>query len=51
MFELGEAVVGEEVMPFCRPLVGYEFAYITSKVCGSGMKTGVDMEEDEYLRG
>ena len=42
MFDLDEAVVGEEVMPFCCPLVGNELANITNKVCGSGEKTGVN---------
>ena len=42
MFELGEAVVGEEVMPFRCLLVGNELAYITSKVCRSGAKMGVN---------
>jgi len=41
MFELGKAVVGEEVMSSCSPLVGNELAYVTSKVCGSWAKTGV----------
>ena len=31
MFELGETVVGEEVMLLCFPLVSNEFAYVTSK--------------------
>jgi len=42
MIELGEAVVGEEVMPFCCPLIGDELAYVTFKVRGSGAKTGVN---------
>jgi len=42
MFELGETVVGEEVMPLCCPLVGNELTYVTGKVCGSGTKTGVN---------
>ena len=35
-------VVGEEVMPLCCPLVGNELAYVTSKVCDSGTKTGAN---------
>jgi len=41
MFELGETIVGEEIMPFCSPLVGNELAYVTSMVCSSGAKRGL----------
>jgi len=41
-FELSEAVVGEEIILFCCPLVYDELAYVTSKVCDSKAKTGVN---------